>query len=49
MNLHSRTNLEKDLIGDILADSHNILQQMDYFCQLLNLQGINDCQAGGNA
>jgi len=38
-----RTNLVKDENGDLIADSHNILNRWkNYFCQLLNVHGIND-------
>jgi hypothetical protein len=38
-----RTNLVKDENGDLLADSHNILNTWkNYFCQLLNVHGIKD-------
>jgi hypothetical protein len=37
------TNLVKDENGDVLADSCNILNSWkNYFCQLLNLHGVND-------
>jgi hypothetical protein len=33
----------KDENGDLLADSHNILNRWkNYFCQLLNVHGVND-------
>jgi hypothetical protein len=35
-------NLAKDENGDLLADSHNILNRWkNYFCQLLNVYGVN--------
>jgi hypothetical protein len=38
-----RTNLVKDQNGDLLADSHNVVNRWkNYFCQLLNLHGVND-------
>jgi hypothetical protein len=38
-----KTNLVKGENGDILADSHSILSRWkNYFCQLLNVQGVND-------
>jgi len=38
-----RTNLEKDENGDLLVDSHNILNRWkDNFSQLLNPHGVND-------
>jgi hypothetical protein len=38
-----RTNLVKHENGDLLADSHNILNRLkNYFCQLLNLHGVSD-------
>jgi hypothetical protein len=38
-----RTNLVKDNNGDLLADSHSVLNKWrDYFCQLLNVRGNND-------
>jgi hypothetical protein len=38
-----RTNLLKDENGDLLAESHNILnRQKYYFGQLLNVHGVND-------
>jgi hypothetical protein len=41
MNL--RSNLVKDENGDLLADSHSILNKWkNYFCQLLNVHRIND-------
>jgi hypothetical protein len=37
----SRTNLVKDERGDLLANPHKILNRwMNYFCQLLNVQGM---------
>jgi hypothetical protein len=45
MNLRRVTNLElnKDENGDLLADSHNILNRgKNYFYQLLNVHGVND-------
>jgi hypothetical protein len=33
-----RSNLVKDENGDLLADSHNILNMKNYFSQLLNVQ-----------
>jgi len=39
----SRTNSVKDNNGDLLADSNNILSRWkNYFCQLLNVNGVND-------
>jgi hypothetical protein len=39
---HPRTNLVKDETVD-LVDSHNILnRRKNYFCQLLNVLGVND-------
>jgi hypothetical protein len=33
----------KDEFGDLLADSHSILNRWkNYFCQLLNVHGVND-------
>jgi hypothetical protein len=38
-----RTNKVKAENGDLLADSHSILNRWkNYFCQLLNVHGIND-------
>jgi hypothetical protein len=38
-----RTNLVKDENGDLLADSHNILnRRKNYFRQLLNMHSVND-------
>jgi hypothetical protein len=38
-----RTNLVKDENGDMLADSHSILNKWkNYFCLLLNVHGVND-------
>jgi hypothetical protein len=38
-----RINLPEDENGDLLTDSYNILnRQKNYFCQLLNVYGIND-------
>jgi hypothetical protein len=38
-----RTNLAKDDNGDLLADSHSILNRWkNYFCQLLNVHGVNN-------
>jgi hypothetical protein len=38
-----RNNLVKDENGDLLADSHNILNRgKNYFSQLLNLQSFSD-------
>jgi hypothetical protein len=37
------TNIVKDKNGDLLADSRSILnRQKNYFCQLLNIHGVND-------
>jgi hypothetical protein len=37
-----RTNIVKDENGDLLADSHNILNRWkNYFCQPLNVHGVN--------
>jgi len=39
----TRTNLVKDENGNLLADSHNILNRMkNYFGHLLNVHGAND-------
>jgi hypothetical protein len=39
----SRSNLVKDENNDLLADAHNILyRQKNYFCQILNVHGIDD-------
>jgi hypothetical protein len=36
-------NLVKDENGELLADSHSILNRWkNYFCQLLNVHGVND-------
>jgi hypothetical protein len=36
-------NLIKDENGDLLAESHNIMNRWkNYFCQLLNMHGVND-------
>jgi hypothetical protein len=38
-----RTNMVKEENGDLLADSHSILNRWkNYFCQLLNVQGVGD-------
>jgi hypothetical protein len=38
-----RTYLVKDENGDLLADSHSILNRWkNYLCQLLNVHGAND-------
>jgi hypothetical protein len=38
-----RTNMVKAENGDLLADSHSILNRWkNYFCQLLNVHGVND-------
>jgi hypothetical protein len=38
-----RTNIVKEENGDLLADSHSILNRWkNYFCQLLNVRGVND-------
>jgi len=38
-----RTNLVKDENGDLLADSHSILNRWkNYFCHLLNAHSSND-------
>jgi hypothetical protein len=37
-----RTNLIKDDNGDLLQDSHSILNRQNCFYQLLNLHGVND-------
>jgi len=40
---HPRTNLVKDENGDLLADSHSILNRWkNHFCQLLNLLVVNN-------
>jgi hypothetical protein len=37
------TNMVKEENGDLLADSHSILNRWkNYLCQLLNLHGVND-------
>jgi hypothetical protein len=37
------TNMVKQENGDLLADSHSILNRWkNYFCQLLNIHGVND-------
>jgi hypothetical protein len=36
-----RTNSVKDENGDLLAESHNILNRWNFFCHLLNIHGIN--------
>jgi hypothetical protein len=44
-----RTRLVKDRIGYLLANSHNILKRWKvYFCQLLNVHGINDEISGSH-
>jgi hypothetical protein len=36
-----RTNMVKEENGDLLADSHSILNRWkNYFCQLLNVRGV---------
>jgi hypothetical protein len=38
---HPRSNFVKDENGDLLADSHNILNRWkNYFCQLLNVHRV---------
>jgi hypothetical protein len=38
-----RTNLVKDENGDLIADSHNILNRWkNYFSQLLTVRGVKD-------
>jgi hypothetical protein len=38
-----RTNMVKEENGDLLADSHSVLNRWKkYFCQLLNVPGVND-------
>jgi hypothetical protein len=38
-----RTNVEREENGDLLADSHSILNRWkNYFCQLLNVHGVKD-------
>jgi hypothetical protein len=38
-----RSNFIKDENGNLLADSHSILNRWkNYFCQLLNVHGVND-------
>jgi hypothetical protein len=38
-----RSNLVKDENGDLLANSHSILNRWkNYFSQVLNVQGVND-------
>jgi hypothetical protein len=38
-----RTDMVKEENGDLLADSHSILNRWkNYFCQLLNVHGFND-------
>jgi hypothetical protein len=40
---HLRSNLVKDENGDLLADSHNILnRRKNYFSQLLNVHNVSD-------
>jgi hypothetical protein len=40
---HHRTNMVKAENGDLLADSHSILNRWkNYFGQLLNVHGVND-------
>jgi hypothetical protein len=42
MNSRGATNLMKGENGDLLADSHNILNRWkNYFCQLLSLHNVN--------
>jgi hypothetical protein len=37
------TNMVKEENGDLLAESHSILNRWkNYFCQLLNVHGVND-------
>jgi hypothetical protein len=44
-----RTNLVKDEKGDLLADSHKIVnRQMSYFCQLLNVQWVGGYEEDRN-
>ena len=39
----SRTNIEQDEKGDLVADSHSILARWrNYFSQLLNVDGVHD-------
>jgi hypothetical protein len=43
MNLRRVTNLGKEDNGDLLADSHSILNRWkNYFRQLLTVHGVND-------
>jgi hypothetical protein len=36
-----QTNLVKDERGDLFVDPHKIVnRQMNYYCQLLNVQGV---------
>jgi hypothetical protein len=37
-----RNNLVKDEDGDLLADSHNILNKWNYYFQLLNMHNVSD-------
>jgi hypothetical protein len=38
-----RANMVKEENGDLLGDSHSILNRWkNYFCQLLNVHGVND-------
>jgi hypothetical protein len=42
-DLQPTTNLIKDENGDLLADSHSILNELkNYFRRLLNVHGVND-------
>jgi hypothetical protein len=41
--LPTRSNIVKNENGDLLADSHNILNRWkNYFCQLLTVYGVSD-------
>jgi hypothetical protein len=42
MGYQTRSNLVKDKNGDLLADSHNILNWKNYFSQLLNVHRVGD-------
>jgi hypothetical protein len=39
---HPKNNLVKDENGDLLADSHNILNRWNYFSQLLNVNKVSE-------
>jgi len=42
-----RTDFVKDVNGDLLADSHSILNRWRITCQLLNAPGVNDVRQTG--